>query len=70
MPLRLALFLGLGILVTALLFSGGTDPLKGYVPPQTSAYYAENLPELKNELEQNVLPRLEGAAGCEISGTR
>lgn len=67
-PLGIVLFLGLGILVTAILFSGGSDLLPGYEPPHDSGYYAQHLQELKAELEQHVFPRLTGVLSCEITG--
>ncbi len=66
-PAGMALFLGLAILVTVICFTAGRDPLPGYAPPNTSAYFAEHPQELKTELEKNVFPRLSGIRGAEVS---
>ena len=42
------------------------DLLEGYTAPQTGEYYAENLPELQDELEANVLPKLRGVVSDEL----
>ena len=67
-PIGWIMFLGIGMLVTAICFTSGSNPLPGYVAPHTSEYYSENLPELQAELEQNVLPNLSGGAKCHVSG--
>lgn len=60
----------LTVVAMALLMTAGRDPLRGYVPPESGEYYAQHLPELKAELEENVFPLLEGVEGCEIAGDR
>ena len=61
--------LKLGGCIAVLAFTGlcifmmlnlGADPIKGYAPPQTDAYYAEHLDALMSELETAVIPHLEG----------
>ena len=47
-------------------FSGGEEPIPGYSALHDKAYYAQNLPELKSELEQNVLPHLSGIVSCSM----
>ena len=67
-PAGCALFLGLFILVTVILFTAKGAPVKGYDPPQDSDYYSEHLPELAQELQENMFPLIEGAegAGCRV----
>lgn len=62
-----ALVLFITALAMILLFTSGNDPIKGYVPPQTSEYYSEHPEELLAELEQNVFPELSGVRSCEIT---
>lgn len=67
-PIGVALFLILFVLFLHISFSSGANPIPGYAPPQTAAYYAQSaqtLAELKTELEANVFPRLPGVTGCE-----
>lgn len=68
-PIGMFMVLGLFILVTALMFSLGSNPLAGYVPPETSEYFSQDASrrsELKSELEENVFPRLNGVEDCFI----
>ena len=64
-PAGCALFLGMFILVTILLFTAKGAPVEGYVPTEGSEYYAQHLIELKAELEENLLPKLD-IAGADI----
>lgn len=56
--------LALTVVGMALLFTSGRDPIEGYEPPESSQYYASHLPELKEELEARVFPRLDGVERC------
>lgn len=58
----------LAVVALVLCFTAGSDPIKGYAPPESGEYYAVHLDELKTELEENVFPNLEGVTGCEVSG--
>lgn len=69
-PAGAALFLVVAVLVTWICLTAGQDPIPGYEPPQSSEYYAQHLDELKEELERNVIPKLEGEAFCEASGDK
>ena len=63
------LFLVVAILVTAVCLTSGRDPIPGYEAPKASEYYAQSadtLSELKNELEQNVFPRVAGVTGSSV----
>lgn len=57
-------FLALFVFFLIWCFTSKPDnPIEGYEPPHDSEYYAQNaatLAELQSELEENVLPRLEG----------
>ena len=72
--LALSLLLGfvLALLLSALMvvycFTAGANPVPGYVPPHDSAYYAEHLDELAQELNANVLPVLDETAHAEADG--
>lgn len=57
-PVGCALFLILGILVTVLCFTVGRDPIRGYEPPESMTYYAEEPEALVQELEEHVFPAL------------
>lgn len=57
-PAGCVLFLAMAVLVTAICLTSGKDPIPGYAPPQTTAYYAEHPDELAAELETNVFPAL------------
>ncbi len=57
-PWGCALFLALFILTTVLCFTAGSNPIKGYEPPQSRDYYAANPDVLIAELEQTVFPQL------------
>jgi hypothetical protein len=54
----------------AVCFSSGRDALPDYVPPESMDCYAQNLPALQSELEENVLPRLDGTVRAGIEGDR
>lgn len=60
-PLGCALVLGLFVLVTLILFTARGAAVEGYDAPYTSEYYAEHLDELKTELEENLIPKLDVA---------
>lgn len=47
-----------------LCFSSGREILPDYTPPQSDDYYAQHIPELVQELNDHVLPRLEGVISC------
>jgi hypothetical protein len=66
-PAGCALVLLLTALAMFLLFTVGKDPVKDYVPPQTSEYYSAHPEELKSELEQNVFPALSGVQDCVVT---
>lgn len=44
-------------------------PLEDYQRKETSDYYAENMEELKVELEENMFPLIEGTEACELDGS-
>ena len=48
-------------------FSSGPEPIEGYSVPESMEYYAADLEALAAELEQNVLPHVEGALGCRVA---
>lgn len=59
-PVGCAIFLGMFVLFFGLVISESRDELKGYEPPQDSAYYSAHPAELAAELDTAVRPRLEG----------
>ena len=68
-PLGCAAFLLLfaGVLLACLL--SGQKPISGYEPPHDSSYYAQNqdtLEELRQELEENVFPYMDGVQSCTV----
>lgn len=67
-PFGCVLALVLMAAALALCFTAGTDPIPGYEPPESGAYYAAHPDELARELAENVLPRLEGEAAVSVSG--
>ncbi len=56
-PAGCALFLLLAVLVFAVCMTAGKDPIPDYQAPDPSVY-ANDLPRLVQELEENVLPKL------------
>lgn len=63
-PMGCALFLAMFVMVTVLLFTARPEP--EYVPPESGEYYALHLDELKEQIEEHVLPELE-ATGVTLS---
>ena len=59
-PVGCAIFLGIFLLYMVMCFTQGKDELKEYDPPRDGAYYQMHLGELARELEDNVMPMLEG----------
>ena len=70
-PAGCALFLGLFVLVTVILFTSKGAPVAGYEAPHTAEYYSGHLSELAEELSENLIPRL-GVTSfqIDISGDR
>ena len=68
-PAGCILFLALAVLVTALCFTAGKDPIKGYEAPQNTEYYVNHLDELADELNENVLPYLEAPSAAAVTGS-
>ncbi len=69
-PIGCALFLIVGILTVIICFTSKGIPVEGYKAPNTSKYYSEHLDELKEELETNLFPRINGVLSCSISGDK
>ena len=57
----------LSALMVVFCFTAGANPLPGYTPPHDSAYYAQHLDELAQELNTNFLPVLDETAHAEVS---
>ena len=58
----------LSALMVVFCFTAGANPVPGYTPPHDSAYYAQHLDELAQELNENVLPVLDETAHAEADG--
>ncbi len=67
-PAGCILFLALAVLVTALCFTAGKNPVPGYEAPQSAEYYVNHLGELADELNENVLPYLEAPSVAAVTG--
>ena len=65
-PLGCAVFLLLGVLMIIVCLTAGRDPIKGYAPPQDTAYWAEHPEELLVELREHVFPELEGVLDAHL----
>lgn len=65
-PAGCVLFIALAVFTTVLCFTVGADPIKGYEPPHTDEYYAQHLEELRQELEENVFPHIEGVVSSRV----
>ena len=52
----------LSALMVVFCFTAGANPVPGYTPPHESAYYAEHLDELAQELNANFQPVLDETA--------
>jgi hypothetical protein len=59
-PAGCALVVILTVIVTILMFTSKGIAVDGYDAPHDSDYYAEHIDELKTEIEENMLPKLEG----------
>ena len=57
-PAGCVLFLMLAVLVTAICFTAGRDPVRGYEAPQSTEYYQQHPDELVEELQENFFPQL------------
>lgn len=57
----------LSALMVVFCFTAGANPVPGYTPPHESAYYAQHLDELAQELNANFLPVLDETAHAEVS---
>ena len=55
----------LSALMVVFCLTAGANPVPGYTPPHDSAYYAQHLDELAQELNENVLPVLDETAHAE-----
>ncbi len=60
------LVLAMGVMFTVLLFTSRGGAVEGYEPPRDSAYYAAHPEELLEELQTNLLPKLD-AGDVELS---
>ena len=58
----------LSALMVVFCLTAGANPVPGYVPPHDSAYYAQHLDELAQELNANFLPVLDETAHAEADG--
>lgn len=67
-PAGCVLFLALFVLVTAICLTAGRDPLPDYEAPHDVSYYVNHLGELAEELNENVLPRLETPSSAAVTG--
>ena len=56
----------LSALMVVFCFTAGANPVPGYTPPHDSAYYAQHLDELAQELNANFLPVLDETAHAEV----
>ena len=65
-PAGCFLFLALAVLVTMVCLRAGTDPVPGYESPYDTAYWIEHPDALAEELNQNLLPRLDGSSMAEV----
>lgn len=66
-PFGCFLVLALTVLFLVVCFTSGPKPVEGYAPPHDSGYYALHPEELAEELEENLLPHLEGVEGCRVA---
>jgi len=55
-----ALVIIITILVIAICFISGRDPIPGFAPAHDTEYYLSNMDDLTSELEENVFPVLDG----------
>lgn len=68
-PIGCVLFLGLFAVFMVFCFTAKA-PLDGYVCPETTEYYSEHLDEFEAELEQHLLPRVDGVVDCSVEGDK
>ena len=65
-PAGCALVLVVAVIFIVTCFTSGRNPIPGYVPPQSSEYYASHLDELQTELEAHVFPVIGGIDGSSV----
>ena len=61
-PAGCLLVLAMMVAAIVICFTYGADPIPGYEPPRSMAEYAEDPAALCQELEEHVLPALDGEA--------
>lgn len=67
-PAGCVLVLLISALMLVLCFTQGRDPIPGYEAPHDTAYYAQHLPELAEELNAHVLPEVDETASAAVNG--
>lgn len=66
-PAGCAAVLILTVLATVLLFTAKGTPVKGYEPAESAEYYAQDPEALLAEIETQLLPKIDGAEGVELT---
>lgn len=66
-PFGCALVLLCFVVLLVFLFTGGPKAIEGYEAPHDSEYYALHIAELAAEIEENVLPKLEGVSELRVA---
>ena len=70
-PIGCVIFIVMFALFLVICFTAaGNAPVKGYIPPHDTEYFSSHLDELKAELEEVLLPQLDGEAECAVTGDR
>ena len=69
-PAGCFLFLALAVLVAMVCLRAGTVPVPGYESPHDTAYWSEHPDALAEELNQGLLPQLEGSALAAVTDGR
>lgn len=67
-PAGCVLVLLISALMLVFCFTQGKDPIPGYEAPHDTAYYAQHLPELAEELNAHVLPEVDETASAAVDG--
>ncbi len=67
-PFGCILCLVIMVLTVGICLTAGRNPIPGYEAPADSEYYAQHIDEFHKELEENVLPHLDGIVSCENAG--
>ena len=69
-PIGCIMFVLMFVAVIVICLQPAERTVEGYEPPHDSTYYAAHPDELAEELEENLLPALDGVVSCRSDGEK